>query len=93
MLRLYHLGLVGVIMVRLPRLENYELEGKRVIVRGDLDIPEGDFARLEKSKKTYDYLLEQKAKIIVIGHRGRPGGGVDAKLSLAPIAKNLQSTL
>ncbi|OGM71927.1 hypothetical protein A3I55_02065 [Candidatus Woesebacteria bacterium RIFCSPLOWO2_02_FULL_42_10] len=80
-------------MVRLPRLENYELEGKRVIVRGDLDIPEGDFARLEKSKKTYDYLLEQKAKIIVIGHRGRPGGGVDAKLSLAPIAKNLQSTL
>jgi len=64
-----------------------------VIVRGDLDIPEGDFTRLEKSEKTYEYLLSQKAKIIVIGHRGRPEDKTDDNLSLAPIAKNLQSVL
>jgi len=79
--------------MNIPRLENYELEGKKVVVRGDLDLPEGDFARLEKSKKTYEYLLSQKAKVIVVGHRGRPEGKTDDNLSLAPIAKNLQGVL
>jgi len=77
----------------IPKLESYDLESKRVIVRGDLDIPQGDFVRLEKSRRTYDYLLTQKAKIIIVGHLGRPEGSADPGLSLAPIAKNLQSVL
>ena len=50
---------------------------KKVIVRVDLNLPyfEGkvsDFTRVERVIPTIDFLLKNKAKIILISHFGRP---------------------
>ena len=52
---------------------------KKVIVRVDLNLPyfEGkvsDFTRVERVIPTIDFLLKNKAKIILISHFGRPKG-------------------
>jgi phosphoglycerate kinase len=53
------------------------LEGKKVLVRVGVNVPlndegeiESDF-RLRKILPTIEFLVEQKAKIILIGHIGR----------------------
>jgi len=57
--------------------EAKNLEGKRVLVRVGVNVPlnekgeiESDF-RLRKILPTIEYLVEQKAKVILIGHIGR----------------------
>ena len=50
---------------------------KKVIVRADLNLPyfDGknfDFTRVEKILPTIDFLLKNRAKIILISHFGRP---------------------
>ncbi len=47
----------------------------------DLDV-EDDFTRIELAGNTLRYLVEKKAKIIVIGHKGRPEGKTVPGLSL-----------
>src|SRR3990167_5967748 len=66
----------------LPKVSDLDVSGKKVIVRLDLDVPEGDFTRLEVARETLDYLKENGAEIIVVGHRGRPEGVKDDSLSL-----------
>ena len=73
------------------------LNGKKIIVRLDLDVPfkDGevlDTARIERAKNTIDFLVQEKAKIIIIAHAGRPKGKVVDDLSLSflpPVLKNL----
>lgn len=83
--------------MNLPNLENLEVEGKRVIVRVDLDVgeelEEGDDIKLKTLIPTLDYLLEKNCKIVLIGHRGRPEGRCDEKLSLAPVSKRLSELM
>ena len=64
----------------------------RVILRMDLDVAEGDDARLIKSIPTIKLLLEKKCKIAIIGHKGRPDGK-EEKLSLRPVYLELMSLL
>ncbi len=50
-----------------------DIEGKRIIVRLDFNIPiqdgkVGDDYRIKKSQQTIDFLREKKAKIIIISH-------------------------
>jgi phosphoglycerate kinase len=52
-----------------------------------------DATRIEESLPTIKYLLEQKAKIIIISHLGRPGGKVVPELSLKPVVRSLVSLL
>lgn len=73
--------------MNLPKASDLDVEGKRVLLRMDLDVPENDFTRLEAAKETLDYLKGKSADIIVIGHRGRPGGKPDGSLSLKPFQK------
>ncbi|KKU10173.1 MAG: Phosphoglycerate kinase [Candidatus Woesebacteria bacterium GW2011_GWB1_45_5] len=68
--------------MKLPKLTDIEVSGKKVLVRMDLDIPKGDDTRLEAGSETLDYLKSKNADIVVIGHRGRPDGKVDENLSL-----------
>ena len=68
------------------------LPNTRVILRMDLDVAEGDDARLIKSIPTIKLLLEKKCKIAIIGHKGRPDGK-DEKLSLRPVYLELMSLL
>lgn len=62
--------------------------GKRVLLRIDSDVDkinESD-PRLIAASDTIKALVERNAKIIVIGHRGRPDGKVDNELSLKSVS-------
>lgn len=74
------------------------LEGKVVLLRVDFNVPmdEGgkilDSTRIMQSLPTIKYLIEQKAKIVVISHLGRPDG-FEIRKSLWPIALILMRLL
>jgi len=78
--------------MKLPKLEDLDVEGKKVLVRADLDLgtEEKDNFRLEALLPTLKFLIDKKAKMVVIGHRGRPGGKEDSELSLEPVSKLLE---
>jgi len=79
------------------------LKSKRVLIRCDFDVPLKknkkskiiitDDSRLKDSLTTINYLLKKKAKIILIGHLGRPGGQTIKSLSLQPVARHLEKLL
>lgn len=88
--------------MNLPNLTSLRFSGKRVLLRLDLDIPfdftqgksQSEDRRLEASVSTIKYLLEHKAKqIIILGHRGRPEGVKDESLSLRSIGLRLLEIL
>ena len=70
------------------------LTGKRVIVRFDLNVPlkDGqitDDGRVRASLPTLNALVAQGARVVIVSHLGRPGGAVDPKYSLRPVAARL----
>lgn len=69
--------------MKLPVIDE-TIKNKKVLVRGDIDIPDGDFFRLEAIKPTIDFLLKNNNQIILCGHRGRPTS-FDPKLTTKPI--------
>jgi len=75
-------------MINLPELKDIDVSGKRVIVRMDLDV-EDDYTRLEFAEETLDYLVSKRARLILIGHKGRPEGERLPELSLSSIAQVL----
>jgi len=82
-------------MVKINQLdENLNIEGKRVLLRVDFNVPINDGAitensRIEKVLPTIKFLINKKAKIIIIAHLGRPKGKIVPELTLKPIAKKL----
>ena len=74
------------------------LEGKVVLLRVDFNVPmdEGgkilDSTRMMQSLPTIKYLIERKAKIVVISHLDRPDG-FEIRKSLWPIALILMRLL
>lgn len=87
------LGLKGIKTVR-----DFELEGKTVFLRLDLNVPlEGtkitDETRITASLPTINYCLEKGAKLIVASHLGRPKSADDKKYSMEPVAKRLTELL
>lgn len=79
-------------MINLPRLEDSELTNKRVLVRLDLDVEDDDF-RLKSCLATIDFLMSNEAKLILIGHKGRPKGKMDAHLSLKSVTDKFRTVL
>jgi phosphoglycerate kinase len=70
-----------------------DVEGKRVLLRADLNVPLDDGAvaddtRIRASLPTIELLLERGASIVLVSHLGRPKG-IDPSLSMAPVAKRL----
>ena len=86
-------------MVKINQLdENLNIEGKRVLLRVDFNVPINNGAitedsRIEKILPTIKFLINKKAKIIIIAHLGRPKGKIVPELTLKPIAKKLSNYL
>jgi len=74
------------------------LDGTRVIVRCDLNVPLRDAVitddgRVRASVPTLKALIDQGARVIVCSHLGRPEGAPDPQYSLAPVAARLGELL
>jgi len=73
------------------------LKNKRVLLRVDFNVPikNGkvlDDYKIQKSLPTIKYLLKKGAAIVIVSHLGRPRG-VEKKLTLAPVARQLEKLL
>ncbi len=74
------------------------VSGKKTLVRVDFNVPieDGkvkDDTRIRESLPTILNLLEQKCRIAIISHLGRPKGKPDPAFSLAPVARELELSL
>ena len=69
-----------------------EIEGQRVLVRVDLNVPMADGkvtdqTRIERVAPTIIELSDKGAKVVLLAHFGRPKDGPDPALSLEPVAR------
>jgi len=86
-------------MNKIRQLEDsHNIEGKRVLLRADFNVPINagaitENSRIEKVLPTIKSLINKKAKIIIIAHLGRPKGKIVPGLTLKPIAKKLSNYL
>ena len=75
-----------------------KVEGRRVLVRVDFNVPmkngeiTDDF-RIQSSLKTIKYLIDQKARVILMSHLGRPKGEYKKEFSLATVKTRLEELL
>src|SRR5215510_10594185 len=82
------------------RLSDVDVEGKRVFIRADLNVPQDDAGnvtddtRIRASVPAIRDALARGAAVMVTSHLGRPTEGEwKAEDSLAPIAKRLGELL
>jgi len=81
------------------KMMDLDLEGKRVLIRQDLNVPVKDGkvvsdARILASLPTIEHAVKAGAKILLMSHLGRPTEGeFDEKFSLKPVADYLSSVL
>lgn len=79
-------------------LKDFNYEGKKVLVRVDFNVPMKDGVikddkRIVESLPTIKYLIENKAKVILLSHLGRPKGTPNKEFSLEPVGKKLSELL
>lgn len=77
--------------MKLPQLEDLgDVSGKRVLVRSDLNVPledgviQDDF-RIRQAVPTWQWLIDNGARVTVCSHLGRPKGTPDPKYSMDPV--------
>ena len=86
-------------MTRVKNIDDVNLQGKRVFVRVDFNVPIDangkitDDTRINAALPTIKKLHEQGAKIILASHLGRPKGKRVETMSLAPIVPLLSDKL
>jgi phosphoglycerate kinase len=79
--------------------EKLDVEGKRVFVRVDFNVPQDeqgnvtDDERIHAAMPTLKLLAKKGARIILASHLGRPKGKVKKEFSLEPIAPVVQAML
>ena len=79
-------------------LDDIDVKGKRVLVRGDLNVPMRDGAvadatRIERLAPTVVELADKGAVVVVMSHFGRPKGRRVEEMSLAPLVAPLSKAL
>jgi len=83
----------------LRNLKDVELDGKRVLMRVDFNVPmdkQGnilDDGKMRGALPTIEYVLAHNGKLILMSHLGRPKGKRDPKYSLKGLAPHLQRLL
>jgi phosphoglycerate kinase len=85
--------------LRVKRMSDLPLRGKRVLIREDLNVPVKDgkvtsTARIDAALPTLKQALSAQARVLVMSHLGRPKEGKpDPAASLAPVAAKLGELL
>jgi phosphoglycerate kinase len=80
-------------------IRDIDLRGKTILLRADYNVPLSesgkitDDYRIKQSLPTIKYLLDQKVKLVICSHLGRPSGPNDKKCSLKPVAERLRELL
>lgn len=80
-------------------IADIDVSGKKVIVRVDFNVPLDENGNITDDKRivgalpTIKYLIDHKAKVILVSHLGRPKNGPEAKFSMKPAAKRLSELI
>ncbi len=80
-------------------IDDVELNGKRVLVRVDFNVPLDenlnitDDIRIASSLPTIKKIISEGGRTILMSHLGRPKGGPNSKYSLKPTAERLSELL
>jgi len=84
----------------LRTLKDINIDGKRVFIRCDFNVPKDEFGnitddrRIRSALQTIRYCIDRDCKIILASHYERPEPGkYEEKYSLKPIAKRLHTLL
>lgn len=81
------------------KLKDFDFEQKKVLVRCDFNVPlspEGEILddfRIRKTLPTINYLIKEKAKVILMSHLDDPGGKIVENLKLDKIQERLTECL
>ena len=85
--------------MELLNIKNLDLEGKKVFIRCDFNVPMDEFGNISDDRRirsaiaTLNYCLDQNCAIILASHFGRPKGKVDDQFSLVPVGRRIQHLL
>jgi len=85
--------------VELKSIDEIPLQGKKIFLRVDFNVPLGadgkvtDDTRIRAALPTLEHALGQKARVILASHLGRPKGKPEAQYSLKPVAARLSELL
>ena len=83
----------------MAKLDNYNFEGKKAIVRVDFNVPLDengnitDDTRIRGALPTLKTILEKGGSLIIMSHMGKPKGKVNTKLSLRQIKDAVAAAL
>ncbi len=80
-------------------IRDLDLDGRRLFIRADFNVPlddsgrVADATRIQASLPTIGYALSRGARVLLASHLGRPRGRVDPGLSLKPVAGALEDAI
>lgn len=84
-------------------VRDVDVKGKRVLVRVDFNVPMSDSKdggkqvandnRIRSALPTIEYLLDNRAAVILMSHLGRPKGEVKIEFSLKPVSDHLSELI
>jgi phosphoglycerate kinase len=80
-------------------LDDVDLREKRVMMRVDFNVPldknrqVADDTRIQAILPSLRKLLDNRARVILVSHLGRPKGKVVAEMSLKPVAEHLSRAI
>ena len=82
----------------IKKIQDAKVKKQTVVLRLDLNIPysngkSSDISRIEKTKETIHYLINNENKVVILSHFGRPDGKINKDLSLRKLLRYLQETL
>ena len=85
--------------MKLQEIKNIDIDGKRVFIRCDFNVPMDEYnnitddRRIRSALNTIRYCIDRDCSIILASHFGRPTQPGEEKFSLKPVAKRLHTLL